>query len=282
MEQPIRVTILVENTVRRQGLIGEHGLAYWIQAHGQRILFDTGQGHALMPNAERLGFDLDQVDAVVLSHGHYDHTGGLRSVLDRAPKSRVYLHPDALLPRYSGQGEKAREIGLASLHPAELRRDESRLVWTTSPTIVVPGITVSGPVPRHTDYEDTGGDFYLDQHGREPDPIRDDQAIYFDTPQGLVVILGCAHAGIINTLGYVQRLTGRPMHAVIGGTHLVNANAERIAKTIAAVGVFGLKVFAPAHCTGPRATAALWSAFPDIIADTCVGSQWTFAARSSS
>ncbi|MCC7406610.1 MAG: MBL fold metallo-hydrolase [Phycisphaeraceae bacterium] len=276
MGASVRVIVLVENTVRRQGLIGEHGLAYWIEAGGRHVLFDTGQGQALAHNAERLGLDLSAVEAVVLSHGHYDHTGGLGVAIERSPGARIFLHPQATRRRYSGRGEKTREIGLASVSEAELRGRRERLVWTQGPTEVLPGVMATGEVPRETDYEDTGGDFYLDAQGHEADPILDDQAVYFDTSAGVVVILGCAHAGIINTLRYVQRLTGRPIHAVIGGTHLVNAGTERINKTIEALQAMGLKVFAPAHCTGPRAMAALWTAFPEQIADCSVGMGWTF------
>lgn len=271
------LTVLVENTTRKPGLVAEHGLAFWIDTGEHRVLFDTGQHHALARNASQLGLYLDTTDAIVLSHGHYDHTGGLRYAFNLARQSKLFLHPKALIPRYAGRNGSVREIGLASITDQELRQQEHRLVWTAQPAEVVSGVFVTGEIPRRTDYEDTGGDFSLDINCQIVDPIPDDQAVYFDTPSGVVVVLGCAHAGVVNTLNYVHQTTQRPIHAVIGGTHLLNASAERLNKTIEALRAMHIAVIAPAHCTGPRAMAALWTAFPEQIADCSVGSRWAFS-----
>jgi 7,8-dihydropterin-6-yl-methyl-4-(beta-D-ribofuranosyl)aminobenzene 5'-phosphate synthase len=290
MSDSIRITCLVENTVRRQGCLGEHGLAYWIEAAAGRVLFDTGGGQTLAVNARRLGIDVAQADAIVVSHGHYDHTGDLRFAFTQAQRAMLFLHPGATRARYSGRiaaaqpglstrdGDMARgrAVGLASMSEPELRQAEPRVTWTSRPTEVLPNLFATGEIPRLTDYEDTGGALYLDADCRMADPIQDDQALYMDTEGGIVVILGCAHAGIINTLTYVRQLSGGPIHAVIGGTHLLNASPQRLSQTIAALRAMDLKLIAPAHCTGPRASAALWTAFPDQIADSCVGAQWTF------
>jgi 7,8-dihydropterin-6-yl-methyl-4-(beta-D-ribofuranosyl)aminobenzene 5'-phosphate synthase len=273
---PVRVTVLVTNTASGPGLLGEHGLSFWIDIGSHRVLFDTGQGQALAPNASRLRIDLAGADAIVLSHGHYDHTGGLRCAFGVANDAKLFLHPQAVVRRYSGRNGHGREIGLASITEQELRQEEHRLVWTTQPTEIVPGVFATGEIARRTAYEDTGGDFFLDPACGEPDPILDDQAVYFDTDVGVVVILGCAHAGVVNTLDYIHTLTQRPIHAVIGGTHLVNASPQRLVQTIAALRSMNLKIIAAAHCTGPRAMAALWTAFPDQISDCSVGTQWTF------
>jgi 7,8-dihydropterin-6-yl-methyl-4-(beta-D-ribofuranosyl)aminobenzene 5'-phosphate synthase len=280
MSDKLCITVMVENTARKQGLLGEHGLAYWIETGTHRVLFDTGQGQTLASNASRLRIDLARADAIVLSHGHYDHTGGLRYAFDLASKSTLFLHPHALIRRYSGRNGRGREIGLASMTEQELRHEVRSLVWTTRPTEVVSGVFATGEIPRRTDYEDTGGDFYLDADCRMPDSIMDDQALYMDTDSGTVVILGCAHAGVVNTLNYIRQITHRPIHAVIGGTHLVNASSQRIAQTITTLRDMNLQIIAPAHCTGPRAMAALWRAFPDQIADCSVGTQWTFTKHS--
>ena len=271
-----RLTVLVENTARKSGLVAEHGLAFWIDTGTHRVLFDTGQHHALADNASRLGIYLDTADAIVLSHGHYDHTGGLHYAFNLARHARLFLHPQALISRFAGRDGSGREIGLASITDQELRQEEQRLVWTTQPTEIAPGIFTTGEIPRRTDYEDTGGDFFLDINCRVADPIPDDQAIYIDTASGVVVVLGCAHAGVINTLDYIHQITHRPIHAVFGGTHLLNTSKERLNKTIDALRAMDISIIAPAHCTGPRATAALWTAFPEQIADCSVGTQWAF------
>lgn len=275
-----KITVLVENMSRKPGLLGEHGLAYWIETHAHRVLFDTGPGHTLAPNTHQLQINLADADAIVLSHGHYDHTGGLRQALTLARKAKLFLHPQTLIHRYSGRDGRRREIGLTSITESELRQYESRLVWTTHPTEIVPGVFATGEIPRLTSYENTGGDFFLDASGCNPDPILDDQALYVETDSGVVVILGCAHAGVINTLNYIRRLTKRPIYAVIGGTHLIHASRERITQTITALRVMNIQLIAPIHCTGPRALAALWTAFPKQIFDGSVGTQLNFPQHS--
>jgi 7,8-dihydropterin-6-yl-methyl-4-(beta-D-ribofuranosyl)aminobenzene 5'-phosphate synthase len=127
------------------------------------------------------------------------------------------------------------------------------------------------------DFEDTGGPFYLDAQCQRPDPLVDDQALFFETPQGTVVLLGCAHAGVINTLRYVLALTdNRPLHAVLGGMHLVHASTERVSRTIEEFKWLGVEMLGPAHCTGRSAVAALSSAFPGQILACNVGSQFEF------
>ncbi|MEI8194481.1 MAG: MBL fold metallo-hydrolase [Phycisphaerae bacterium] len=256
MKNTVRVTVLVENTARQQGLLGEHGLAFWIDTGSHRVLFDTGQGQTLVPNARRLRIDLASADAIVLSHGHYDHTGGLGEVFHLAIHAKLYLHPQSVVRRYAGHQGQGRAIGLAAATADQLLQTERRLVWITQPTEVVSGILASGEIPRATKYEDTGGDFFLDTECNVADPILDDQALYLDTEAGIVVLLGCAHAGVVNTLDYIRMITARPIHAVLGGTHLINASPQRMAQTIAALRDLNLQLIAPAHCTGPRAMAA--------------------------
>lgn len=257
-----RITVLVENTVHRPGLLAEHGLSYWIEAGDRRVLFDTGQGSVLAGNAYKLGVPLRQAEAVVLSHGHFDHTGGLAEVLKQGPSMAVYLHPAALEPKFArNDNGTAREIGMPAPAQAALDQRAPRPVFTTEPTPVAGGLTATGPVPRTTDFEDTGGPFFLDRDTRRPDPLADDQSLFFDTSQGTVVLLGCAHSGVINTLRYVQSLTGaRPIHAVVGGMHLVRASAERLARTVEEFRRLNVAILAPAHCTGMAATVGLWQA----------------------
>ena len=193
MSRKIRITVLVENTAQGAGILAEHGLAYWIEWDGRRTLFDTGQGNVLASNAYKLGIPLREADAVVLSHGHYDHTGGLPEALKTSRPVTVYAHPAAFAPKYARKADgSAREIGIP--HPAEraIRSLRNRLVYTDQPTPVVDRLTVTGPVPRLTDFEDTGGPFFLDQACTKPDPLEDDQSVVFDTVEGTVVLLGCA------------------------------------------------------------------------------------------
>lgn len=207
----VSVTALVENTARGPGILGEHVLAWWIDTGTHRVLFDTGQGLALVPNATQLGIDLATADAIVLSHGHYDHVGGLETALALAPAASLWLHPRAIEPKFSGLGGGVigRRISIGFVEREEFHRPGRRVVATAEPREIVPGLWMTGEIPRNNDFEDTGGPFFLDEKLTQPDPLLDDQAMFFTANEGVVVVLGCAHAGVINTLAYVAALTGR-------------------------------------------------------------------------
>jgi 7,8-dihydropterin-6-yl-methyl-4-(beta-D-ribofuranosyl)aminobenzene 5'-phosphate synthase len=161
-----------------------------------------------------------------------------------------------------------------------MRRRGWNLVETIGPTEVMPGFHVTGPVPRMTRFEDTGGSFFLDDTGTQADPLVDDQALFFPTRDGLVVLLGCAHAGVINTLQYIRQITdGTPIHALIGGMHLIHAPIGRLEATTEALKQCAMHLVAPCHCTGNAATTLLRSQLGPAFHDCGVGSQFTFVAR---
>ena len=280
MNDSISATFLVENTAFGPNVRGEHGLAFWIETGDSRVMFDTGPGpEVLIHNAATLGIDLKATDAVVLSHGHYDHTGGLVEVLRQAGDIPLFLHPGALLRRYSkSKTGDVREIGPpAEADESTLKAMSSSVTFTREPTSVRDGIWVTGQVPRWTEYEDTGGAFFLDSACEKPDPIEDDQTVFFDTRDGTVVLLGCCHAGVVNTLRYIQELTkGRSIHAVLGGTHLISASPDRMDRTVQELQAMQIDLMAPAHCTGARAQARVANEFPDSWTPCHVGTRFEF------
>ncbi|TCJ14981.1 MBL fold metallo-hydrolase [Parasulfuritortus cantonensis] len=272
MPNRLEVTVLVENQPLGRGLLGEHGLAFHLRADGREVLFDTGQGLALAHNAEALGIDLAALGTVVLSHGHYDHAGGLPLVLARCGPADVYLHRAALAAKFNRDGK---DIGAPAAALAAL--GAARVHEVAAPTEILPGLYASGPVPRRHAFEDTGGPFYRDPGKVEEDPVTDDQALYALLPEGVVVLLGCCHAGVVNTLDYIGELTGgQPVHAVIGGTHLLRAGEERLARTADLLARLDVRLLAPNHCTGLNAQCYLRRRFPDRYAEAPAGTRFVF------
>ncbi len=269
----LTVTVLVENAACARGLIGEHGLSYWIEHRGKRILFDTGAGTALFHNAESMGIDLAGVDVIAVSHGHYDHTGGLLRLLDMVPRRvPVYLHPAALQPKYSGSGGRSHSAGMTDDELSAIRSCGHELVFTEQVTELAEGIHLTGYVPRTTDYEDTGGPFYLDAELTRPDPLDDDQSLYIDCSGVTYVLLGCAHAGVVNTLDHIRSVTGRGIDTCIGGMHLSSADENRLSGTVAALRGMGIRRLGPMHCTGMAASARLWTELPGRCLECHAGS----------
>ncbi|MDD3178803.1 MAG: MBL fold metallo-hydrolase [Opitutaceae bacterium] len=275
----ITITVLSENTARGPGILGEHGLAWWIDTGDHRVLFDTGQGLALRHNAARLGIDLARADAIVLSHGHYDHVGGLETAMAAAPGAALYLHPRAKEPKYSGVAPGVvRRISTDFMEREAFRQPGRRVVITREPAEVVPGVWMTGEVPRANDFEDTGGPFFLDKALTQPDPLLDDQSLHVSTPSGLLVIFGCAHAGVVNTLGHIARLAeGAPLRLIIGGLHLENASARRMEETVRALRSCRPAQMGFCHCTGLHAIRRLWREFPEECVQAHAGLRLEFA-----
>jgi len=272
MNPDIRITTLVENTASGAELLAEHGLSFWIEYGDKRILFDTGQSDILIKNAKVLGIDLAGTDAVILSHGHYDHTGGLAAVLDIATKAKIHLHPVAVEPKFSKKASGAKSIGMPDSALKAIKNRE--VIWTETPTQIFPGMKVTGQVPRRNDFEDVGGAFFLDENYQKPDELLDDQTLFIETPKGLVVVFGCAHAGVVNILHYIADLTEKKQfYAALGGMHLLRASKERIEQTENVFRDYNLQKIGPAHCTGNKAVEKFKSAFPEQCLACSVGTQ---------
>ncbi len=262
MTKKLEITILVENSSNNPELEVEHGLSYLIEYDGHKIMFDCGQSDKTVSNAKKLGIDLKDLDAIVFSHGHYDHTGGLPFVYSICPDAKVYLHSDAFKARFSKKEDGVNFIGM----PRRTKRYLKAMVVdrTPKPTEIFPGINVTGAIPRMSDFEDVGGAFYLNEKCTRADKVQDDQSLYIETEKGIVVILGCSHSGVINTLDYIDRQTDyEKVHAVIGGMHLVNADESRIKRTTNIFKRRDIDIIVPLHCTGEAATEA----FKENLAD---------------
>ncbi len=272
-----RITVLCENTVQGLGFIGEHGFAALIETPGQRILFDTGQGFSLIQNSLRLQKDLRQVSKLVLSHGHVDHVGGLMAFLDVKGACPVIAHPDIFTERFwlmpsPGGGEKPVSIGVP-WPQAWLTTRGAKFEWLRDFTEITPGVFVTGEVPRKTLFE-LGSPKFVVSHdgGLIPDSFRDDFSMVLKTSRGLVIVLGCAHAGMINILNHAVEQTGeRRIYAILGGTHLGLSPQPQYDPTIKALEEFDIQILAVSHCTGQGPVARLASEFKDRFAFGHVG-----------
>lgn len=250
-----RLTILCDNCTHKPGpVLGEHGFACLIETEQGSFLFDAGQGLSILNNACSFGKDLAALKCVILSHGHYDHGGGLRQVLRATGPIDVFAHPDVFQERYARDKAGDRFIGL----PYKQEWIESfgaRFQFHREAVQVAPRLTLSGEILRENAFERSDARLGMPQQDGEgwlPDAVGDELALTIETPKGLVVLTGCAHAGLINTLEHVRRQAGdNPhIHAVIGGTHLAAAKDEQFDRTVRSLETFDVDRIGVCHCTG--------------------------------
>jgi 7,8-dihydropterin-6-yl-methyl-4-(beta-D-ribofuranosyl)aminobenzene 5'-phosphate synthase len=269
----VHITTLSENTANI-GFIAEWGLSILIEADNQRILLDTGPGISAIYNAQLLRIDFSTIDKVVLSHGHYDHTGGLREVLRRSDGLDIISHPAVWGAKYGVRENKSQYIGIP-FNKEQMESFGARFSETKEPVWITDHIVTSGEVPLLTSYEDIDSVLYVKENGKLiPDDVPDDLALAIKTEVGLVVILGCAHRGAINTIRHFQKITGdERVYGVIGGTHLISASQSRLTRTVEDLKETGIQKLGVSHCTGFQASAWLADQFPDIFFLNNAGSQ---------
>jgi 7,8-dihydropterin-6-yl-methyl-4-(beta-D-ribofuranosyl)aminobenzene 5'-phosphate synthase len=257
----LTITTLSENTADNLGLLAEWGLSILVETADANILLDTGQTISVIHNADALGIDLGKVDKIVLSHGHADHTGGLVGVLGQIGKKiEVIGHPDIVDAKYSGKQEDRRKNVALPFQLHELEKLGAKFKLSKNPVKITADVMTTGEVPMVTDFEQIDPDrfFVKEEATWHPDELKDDLALIINTKPGLIVVLGCGHRGMINTLYCAQKLTGRKkIRMVIGGCHLINASAERVYKTIECLKELEVQKIGVSHCTGQEASAIM-------------------------
>ncbi len=259
----IKITTLSENTAGISA-VAEWGLSVLIEGDGVRLLLDTSQSMTVTHNAQLMDIDLSTIDKLIISHGHYDHTGGMKDVLIKTGPIDVLGHPDMWADKYAVYGEYQRYIGVP-FSREELESLGARFKLTTEPVWITKNIVTTGEIPMSNDYEQIDAGMCVKVgDGFEPDQILDDLALGIKTEAGLVVILGCGHRGMINTIHHLQQVMGEQrVYCVLGGTHLISATPDSLALTAADLRQIGVQKLGVSHCTGFPASCWLANEFPD-------------------
>jgi len=270
-----KLTILCENSVGHPfGVVGEHGFACFIETPAGDVLFDTGQGIGICGNAAVLGKKLASIQAIAISHGHYDHTGGLPQVLEQTGPVAVYGHPDIFASRTWSDGTATRYIGMR--HRREyLESLGAQFNLIQNPVEISDRVHLTGEIARYNDFEKPDPNMTLHPQGARavcPDPIADDLSLVVDSEKGLILVLGCAHAGMINIFDHVLETFHRDrIYAVIGGTHLGFAQPAQFEETLKALDRYGIERLGVSHCTGLEKAAELRARLGERFFFGCVG-----------
>jgi 7,8-dihydropterin-6-yl-methyl-4-(beta-D-ribofuranosyl)aminobenzene 5'-phosphate synthase len=251
MTGSIKIVSLVDNITYKRGLKAEHGLSLLIKLPDCHILFDTGQSDLLVHNARELGEDLSLVKHVVISHGHYDHAGGLEAFLAINDHATIWMKPQAQSPKFSLSTGEAQYIGM----PCDLMNYSHRIRLIEGNMEIANGVFLLGDIPMCTSYETVNPKLkQCDESSLEPDLFEDEAVMHVIQNQSVVVIAGCAHRGIVNTLEAVKKASGMQQFSlVMGGTHLNGAPQHRITATTQALSAMDIKSLMPCHCTGIQA-----------------------------
>ena len=267
-EEPMkgRITVLCENTVGRRIGFGEHGFSAFIETGQGNYLFDTGSGHSIVKNSHELDKNLRTIRKIFVSHGHYDHTGGLPEVLKLTGEVDVHAHPHVFLDRIHLIRENGKETKRFVGIPYKRRYLESlgaHFILNTNFEKVGKGIFLTGEVRRKASFEKPDPSLFAEIDGKtKTDMFPDDQSLILDTKKGLILILGCAHSGMINILNHVIKKTGKEkFYAILGGTHLDFLTPEQLEETVKVLTKMKIEKIGTSHCTGMRAAFRLYQEF---------------------
>ncbi len=270
-----RLLVVVDDQAGRPGLLAEHGLAFWLEHRGCRLLYDTGSGKALLPNMAALGLDPLQLDGVVLSHGHYDHLGGLPGLLAFRQRegqgTEVWCHRGVFAPHWSQRKEGLKDVGAPLGRAQAYQEMGARFHYVSGSAEPWPGVLLLAPIARRSAFERSAPNLVVPgPKGMVSDPLEDDLALLLEGKSGPVVISGCAHAGIINVLAAAAEAAGRPAALFAGGTHLGPSPKAQQDRTVAELARRPGLTVAAGHCTGPEVSKRLAGALPGrFVALTC-------------
>jgi len=263
----IQVTTLIENGRLDESLLCEHGLSLMIQTDDKRILFDTGATAAFIDNAEALNIDLTKIDYVVLSHAHFDHSGGLRCLCQSTRrKFELILNPHFFNKKFVKEADYLTYIG-NDFAEEYLKIENIKTTFPLTDTFeLVPNIYIMSNFESISDFEPRDPRFMILRGGEyKVDSFPDEQVLVLRTAKGLIVFSGCSHAGIVNICENVRKRLQEPIYAVLGGFHLKDTDMERVEKTTRYFKESGVQKLGACHCTSEAAMAYLALEGPELI-----------------
>ena len=272
MSKKLEISILVNNIVEKRELLAEHGLSIYFKYNDKEYLFDTGQGEVLLSNAEKMGIDLKNIDTVFLSHGHDDHTGGLKRLLEINPGVRVFAHSEIFLPKYKKVDEELEFVG------TEFEKSKVENFEAAETVIAAAaGIYNTGEIPAPRDSYINPRYLVKKDGENRTDPFNDDTSLYLETESGIVILLGCSHKGVKNIVDEIKAEIGdRKIAAIIGGMHLKRAENEQIESLVEYFRKIDFKLLVPMHCTGRQASVRFKEAFGETVHLASVGDKFEF------
>jgi 7,8-dihydropterin-6-yl-methyl-4-(beta-D-ribofuranosyl)aminobenzene 5'-phosphate synthase len=262
----MKITCVVDDRAQPgSGLRAEHGASFCIEADGRRVLFDTGSSASvLLHNLAALGFSPGEIDALIISHGHDDHTGGLAGLLEHVEGIPLYAHPDLFRERFGKTDTGPRKLGPNV--DQTVVADSVQLRLHSEPMEVVPGVWTSGEIRARPEPEGRSAYHIVRQGaGWTADTYRDDLSVVAEAEAGLVLICGCCHAGLLNTLACVREAFDQEPVAVVGGTHLKHTDVPTLEHVVDELRRYGPPQLWVGHCTGARSFLSLKAAFGDLV-----------------
>lgn len=261
----MRLTCVVEDGVSYDsGLWAEHGLCFIIESAGQRLMLDTAESQEVLEHNLR-ALDLWQgpLDHIVLSHAHSDHTGGLGAVLEHWPAATVHAHSRIVDTRFAGRIH-SRSVGLST--PLAEQANSGAWQLTTETIELIPRVWTTGTIAKRPyPLGSSTGHLVERKSARIPDDYADDLSLVLEVAGGVVLLCGCCHAGLRNTLLRLREMTQAPLQAVIGGLHLIHADDAELDAVVETLTGEGCPQLYVCHCTGQRAIRRLWSVFGDAV-----------------
>lgn len=275
----MRFKILMENKTDGPGCVAQHGLSIYIEVQGRKLLFDTGASALFAENARALGVDLGKVEAQIISHGHYDHTGGVPRFCEINKIAPIYIHKNAFYESYSlkNDGQDRSPSGIR-WNDQERSQIDPRIVRTDQPEWLSENIVISGTIPWAEGFEPTET-FYrqMPDGSSVVDPMDHEQLLAIREPEGLYVFSGCSHRGVVAAIRYARELfSGERIAVLVAGMHLYSAGKDMRKKVVQQVAGEEMDLVMPVHCTGIEAICDLKAALGDRCIVATAGSSYGY------